>query len=100
MFPGPQLSGVMHAGGVLRDALLRNQTAGSMRAVFAPKWRGVQRIGRHGGLAPLAAAKLFSSVAASMGSGAQANYASANAAMDEWAHQQAAKASHSRRGRR
>ena len=33
---GP-LTGVVHAGGVLQDAALRNQTAGHVRAVFAPK---------------------------------------------------------------
>ena len=88
---GPQLAGVLHAGGVLQDALVPNQTAGGMRAVFAPKVNGTENIGRYACHAPLAAVNLFSSVAASLGSGGQANYAAANSVMDSWSHHQQVK---------
>ena len=81
------MQGILLAGGVLRDATLAKQTAGSVRAVFAPKVSGARAAvaAAHG--APLEAMKLFSSVAASLGSGGQANYAAANAVLDATAMQ-------------
>lgn len=82
----PPLAGVMHAGGVLVDGMLQNQTLAGLRAVLAPKAAGAARLA--GGAAaaaaaqPLATIKLFSSVAAALGSGGQANYAAANALLD------------------
>ena len=85
---------MLHAGGVLRDALLQKQTPSGFRTVLAPKAQGTANLGRFASCAPLAAVKLFSSIAASMGSGGQANYAAANAVMDRWAHQQQAQVMH------
>lgn len=85
---GPHLEGILHAGGVLRDELIANQTAAGMRAVFAPKAAGTRNLLRCSERAPLGAVQLFSSVAACLGSGGQANYAAANAAMDCMAHRQ------------
>lgn len=93
-FVGPHLAGVLHAGGVLQDSLISNQSVGSMRAVFAPKVQGVHNIARYALNAPLSAIKLFSSVAASLGSGGQANYAAANSVMDSWSHAQQSQVSH------
>lgn len=78
------LAGVLHAGGVLRDATLQKQTLAGLRAVFAPKASGSARLAAAPAstLQPLAAVKLFSSVAAALGSGGQANYAAANAVLD------------------
>lgn len=77
-------AGVLHAGGVLRDATLANQTLAGLRAVLAPKASGTARLATSAGAAlqPLAAVQLFSSVAAALGSGGQANYAAANALLD------------------
>ena len=79
------MSGVVHAGGVLRDATVLNQTAHTAREVFAPKLGVVV-----GGAAewgadalPLQQLVAFSSVAALLGPRGQASYAAANAALDE-----------------
>ena len=75
--------GVMHAGGVLQDAVLDNQTAGRVRSVFAPKVDGLSRIEHQvTGSIPMRMFTLFSSIAALLGSGGQSNYAAANATLD------------------
>ena len=81
----PMCGTVMHAGGVLQDATLINQTVGGGRRVFAPKVGGVARLALSLGLQPLSSALLFSSTASLMGSPGQANYAAANSALDSWA---------------
>lgn len=82
--PRQPLAGVLHAGGVLADATLANQTLGGLRSVFAPKAAGTAHLATSAAatLQPLAAVQLFSSVAAALGSGGQANYAAANALLD------------------
>lgn len=72
---------------MVNDALIENQTVHSARTVFAPKVNGTSNILAIAGREPVAAIKLFSSVAASLGSGGQANYAAANAVMDSCAAQ-------------
>ena len=79
---GAPLSALFHSGGVLADATLAKQAPSGIRAVFAAKvsaamrWRGILQS------QPAAAEVLFSSVAALLGSGGQANYSAANAALD------------------
>ena len=77
---------MLHAGGVLRDAVLAKQTAQGVFEVMAPKVAGAANVLAHARLQPTAATKLFSSIASAMGSGGQANYAAANATLDSWAH--------------
>ena len=81
---GLPLAGMLHAGGVLQDATLQNQTLMGLRSVFAPKAAGTAHLATSAAawLQPLAAVKLFSSVAATLGSGGQANYAAANTLLD------------------
>ena len=82
------LAGLVHAGGVLRDAALQQQTAGTIRAVHASKTAGLARLmGAVGHAAPLHQALLFSSIAAVTGPAGSSNYAAANAALDAAAGQ-------------
>lgn len=82
------VSALLHASGVLRDAVLGRQTADGVRATFAPKVPGTLCMLSATGAHPMAAAALFSSLAALLGSAGQANYAAANTALDglaeEW----------------
>ena len=66
----------------LQDAILANQDAGSMRAVFAPKVDGAARIIPGFARQPVNQLSFFSSVAGVLGSSGQANYAAANASLD------------------
>jgi hypothetical protein len=75
----------MHAGGVLRDAVLSNQSVGRTRAVFAPKVGALARLELACAAAPVQQVTAFSSVASLLGSGGQANYVAANAVLDAWA---------------
>ena len=79
---GPEMHGVLHAGGVVRDATIPKQTASGFREVLGPKAWGAHMICNRGCNMPVTALKLFSSIAAQLGSGGQANYAAANAVMD------------------
>ncbi|GAB4814935.1 hypothetical protein N2152v2_001981 [Parachlorella kessleri] len=76
------LTGIIHAGGVLRDAVLANQTAAGLRAVMAPKVQGMAALEAATGAMPLACFTAFSSIAALLGAPGQANYAAANAMLD------------------
>lgn len=78
------LAAVLHAGGILQDALLPQQTAGSIRAVVAPKLGFLTHATWAAQLNAVQAVNLFSSVAAFIGSPGQANYAAANSALDCW----------------
>ena len=75
---------VLHAGGVLRDAVISKQSLEVVRQVFAPKISGLENLGT---MASVCGAKIavFSSIAGVLGSAGQANYAAANSYMDAWA---------------
>ena len=79
------LAALFHSGGVLADAILAKQAPGGIRAVFAAKVAAAQRWRATMLVQPAAAEVLFSSVAALLGSGGQANYSAANAALDAMA---------------
>ena len=67
--------------------MLARQTAGSMRATWAPKLAGAASLQLQGCRLPIAAWALFSSIAGLIGSSGQANYAAANAGLDSLAVQ-------------
>ena len=76
------LSGLVHAGGVLHDVALLQQSPASIHAVHAPKTAGLCCLLRAAAAAPLQQALLFSSVAAVTGPTGSTNYAAANGALD------------------
>lgn len=77
------LVGLLHAGGILRDAAVQQQTAGAIRAVHAPKSAGLRcLLARAAAAAPLQQCLLFSSIAAVTGPAGSSSYAAANAALD------------------
>ena len=81
---GP-IMGIVHAGGVLQDALLARQRPAGFRGVLAPKVGGALQLGPPTAAAPLAASVNFSSLAGLLGTAGQGNYAAANAALDAFA---------------
>ena len=81
-----QIGTIMHTSGVLLDALIPNQTPTIISKVSAPKVAGLKSM-QNFLLETSAVQKclIFSSIASSLGSPGQANYAAANAWMDGWA---------------
>ena len=73
---------LVHAGGVLADATLSNQTPSLVRAAMAGKLMGAQHLQCAAVAHPTTHTVLFSSVAALLGSPGQASYAAANAGVD------------------
>jgi hypothetical protein len=82
----PPLRGIMHAAGVLDDAMLADQNADRFRRVMAPKVSGTWNLHEQTATLGLDFFVMFSSGAALMGSPGQGNYAAANAFMDALAH--------------
>ena len=82
---GPALQALLHASGILQDAMLDKQSASAISRVFAPKLGALAALAAAAQLQPLASLTLFSSVASLLGAAGQGNYAAANAALDAWA---------------
>ena len=81
----PAVTGLLHAGGVLQDALLSRQTAGSLRAVYAPKVPGALCLLGAASSQPLHGTVLFSSLTVTLGTPGQSNYAAGNSGLDSLA---------------
>ncbi|WP_429501189.1 SDR family NAD(P)-dependent oxidoreductase (plasmid) [Robbsia andropogonis] len=79
-----RLDGVLHAAGVLQDALIVNKTPQQVSAVFAPKVHGLVNIDAATRAITLDFLLLFSSVAAIDPSAGQADYAVANRFLDAY----------------
>ena len=78
----PPLAGIVHAAGVLDDALLAQQTRERFARVLAPKAIGAWHLHRASKAVALDFFLMFSSAASIVGTPGQANYAAANAFLD------------------
>jgi acyl transferase domain-containing protein len=81
---GP-IHGVVHAAGVLRDALIAFKSDETAAGVLAPKVEGTLALDRVLADRPLDFLALYSSVSASAGLAGQADYAAASAFLDAFA---------------
>ena len=91
------MSGLLHAGGTLADAMLSRLNPAAVRSAFAPKVAGGSVATAACAAVPLGAAAFFSSIAGALGSAGQGGYAGANAWLDAYAAQQQAMVSFSER---
>ncbi len=76
------LRGVVHAAGQLADGTLKDMDEARLRAALRPKVAGGRNLHELTSDDPLEVFVLFSSVAGTLGSPGQANYAAANAYLD------------------
>ena len=82
-----RIDGVVHAAGLLRDALFLNKRASDMRVVLGAKISGTVHLDEATSKEPLDFFVLFSSLAAVTGNLGQCDYATANRFMDAFAQQ-------------
>jgi polyketide synthase PksN len=80
----PGINVVVHAAGIIDDALVIHKAADAIDAVLAPKVRGIENLDRATADCPLELFIAFSSVAGALGNAGQFDYAAANGYMDAY----------------
>jgi len=81
-----QLDGIIHSAGTIRDSFIIKKTAAEVSQVLPPKIQGVRHLDEATKELALDFVVFFSSLAGVLGNMGQADYASANAWMDNYAH--------------
>lgn len=79
------LNGIIHSAGIIRDNFFINKTTSEWTEVLAPKVNGIQYLDQLTKNDPLDFFIFFSSVTGALGNVGQADYATANAFMDNYA---------------
>ncbi|MBZ5526229.1 MAG: SDR family NAD(P)-dependent oxidoreductase [Acidobacteriia bacterium] len=80
-----QLNGILHSAGMTADNFIIKKTAAEFRQVLGPKVTGTYNLDQASRDVELDFFVLFSSIAGAMGNAGQADYASANGFMDQFA---------------
>jgi acyl transferase domain-containing protein/NADPH:quinone reductase-like Zn-dependent oxidoreductase/acyl carrier protein len=88
---GPPLAAVLHAAGLVQDTALADTTTAELAAVVAAKASGAAYLDELTAGLDLEQFVLFSSIAATWGSGGQPGYAAANAFLDALAENRRAR---------
>jgi acyl transferase domain-containing protein/enoyl-CoA hydratase/carnithine racemase/acyl carrier protein len=95
-----RLTGILHGAGMIADNFILKKPAAEFRQVLAPKVTGTYNLDQGSRHVELDFFVLFSSLAAAMGNVGQADYATANAFLDQFAtHRNAQVAAKQRHGR-
>ena len=85
----PEIRIVVHAAGLIDDALVAHKTADSVDRVLAPKVQGIVNLDRATAACPLDHFIAFSSMAGALGNAGQFDYAAGNGYMDAYIEQRA-----------